>query len=54
MQPELHWFTQQTDGLNLLLCQMYSFCFVTDSALMLNTYTLIRYAKVKKESRDSY
>lgn len=49
MQPELHGFTKQTAGSKLLFCQMYNSCFVTDSALVLNTYTLISCAKVKRK-----
>lgn len=53
MQPELHWFTKQTVGLKWLFCQIYKFCFITDSALMLNAHTLISfYDKVKRKSQQ--
>lgn len=52
MQPELHGFTKQTAGLKLLFCQMYNSCFITDSALVLNAYTLISCAKVKRKSQQ--
>lgn len=50
MQPELHWFTKQTAGLEWLFCQVYKSCFITDSALMVNAHTLISfYYKVKRK-----